>query len=65
VNVDDSQFKGYKGRVKEIMGSGSYKYKYCYGSYATSADAQKDLKEARKSFKDAFVVKYRDGAIVK
>lgn len=64
VNTADSQFKSYKGKVREILGGGSYKYKYCYGSYKTSAAAQADLQEVRKSFKDAFVVKYRDGAIV-
>ena len=42
VDVNDYQFKAYKGKVKELIGSGKYKYKYCYGEYATSADAKKD-----------------------
>ena len=46
------------------MGSGSYKYKYCYGAYATLAEAKADLAEVRKSFKDAYVVRFRDEAIV-
>lgn len=64
VDIHDSQFKSYKGRVHLVMGSGSYKYKYCYGIYTTAAEAKADLAEVRKSFKDAFVVRFRDGAIV-
>ena len=65
VDVNDYQFKAYKGKVKELIGSGKYKYKYCYGEYATSADAQKDLAEVRKSFKDAYVVHFKGSEIVK
>ena len=64
VDVYDYQFKEYKGQVRLVMGEGKYKYKYCYGSYANSADAQSDLKAVRKIFKDAFVVRFKDGAIV-
>ena len=64
VDVYDYQFKEYKGQVSLVMGVGKYKYKYCYGSYANSADAQSDLKAVRKIFKDAFVVRFKDGAIV-
>lgn len=65
VDVNDYQFKAYKGKVKELIGSGKYKYKYCYGEYATSADAKKDLVEVRKSFKDAYVVRFKGSEIVK
>ena len=64
VNINDSQFKSYKGRVRLVMGSGSYKYKYCYGAYATAEEAKAELAEIRKSFKDAYVVRFRDGSIV-
>jgi N-acetylmuramoyl-L-alanine amidase len=64
VDICDYQFKEYKGQVCLVMGEGKYKYKYCYGSYANSADAQSDLKAVRKIFKDAFVVRFKDGAIV-
>jgi N-acetylmuramoyl-L-alanine amidase len=63
VDTSDYQFKEYKGRVRLIMGEGKYKYKYCYGSYKTSADATEDLGAVRKVFKDAYVVRYKDGAI--
>lgn len=64
VDIYDYQFKGYKGRVRLFMGTGRYKYKYCYGSYATAEEARADLAEARKTFKDAYVVRFKDGAIV-
>ena len=65
VDVNDYQFKAYKGKVRELIGSGKYKYKYCYGSYAALADAKQDLAEVRKIFKDAYVVRYKGLEIVK
>lgn len=65
VDVNDYQFKAYKGKVKELIGTGKYKYKYCYGSYTTSADAKKDLAEVRKIFKDAYIVRFKGLEIVK
>ena len=56
VDVNDYQFRGYKGRVRLLMGSGRYKYKYCYGSYSTREAAKRDLAEAQKTFKDAYIV---------
>lgn len=64
VDTKDYQFKEYKGRVMQLMGSGKYKYKYCYGTYASKEDTAKDLAEVRKSFKDAYVVRFKDGKIV-
>ena len=65
VDVNDSQFKAYRGRVMMVEGSGTWKYKYCYGSYATAEAAKSDLSEVRKSFKDAYVVRYKDGKLAK
>ncbi|MBE6187014.1 MAG: N-acetylmuramoyl-L-alanine amidase [Rikenellaceae bacterium] len=65
VNSTDSQFKSYKGKVKCYIGGGVLKYKYCYGTFATRAEAQRNLAEVRRSFKDAFVVHYNDDRIVK
>ena len=56
VDIYDDQFKGYKGRVRLLMGTGRYKYKYCYGSYSTREAAKRDLAEAQKTFKDAYIV---------
>jgi N-acetylmuramoyl-L-alanine amidase len=64
VDTMDYQFKGYKGRVRLLMGTGKYKYKYCYGSYATREEAKQDLAEVQKTFKDAYIVYYEDKSIV-
>lgn len=65
LSIDDSQFKAYRGRVAKVMGEGTYKYKYCLCGYKSRGDAQADLEEVRKSFKDAYVVYYEAGCIVK
>lgn len=65
VKSTDPQFKSYKGKVKCYIGGGVLKYKYCYGTFATRAEAQRNLAEVRRSFKDAFVVHYNDDRIVK
>ena len=41
------------------------KYKYCYGEYSTAAEANRHLAEVRRSFKDAFVVRYEGDRIAK
>ncbi len=64
VDINDYQFKSYKGKVRLVMGTGRYRYKYCYGSYATRDAAKRDLAEAQKTFKDAYIVYYKDGNIV-
>lgn len=40
-------------------------YKYYYGSYGSMDDALDALKKVKRSFKDAFVIKMRDGKRVK
>ncbi len=64
VNINDSQFKSYRGKVRCFEGAGVLKYKYCYGAYATRAEAQKHLSEVRRIFKGAFVVHYDGGRVV-
>ena len=64
VDTKDYQFKEYKGRVHLLMGTGKYKYKYCYGSYATREAAKQDLAEAKKTFKDAYIVYFEGDNIV-
>ena len=60
-----TKFKSYSGKIKCYVGSGVLKYKYCYGEYATRAEAQRNLATLRRTFSDAFVVHYSDGKIVK
>lgn len=65
ISSKDSQFKSYRSKVECYVGGGVLKYKYCYGSYLTRQAAQRDLAEVKRSFKDAFVVRYEGGNIVK
>lgn len=65
IALNDAQFKSYRGKVKCYIGAGALKYKYCYGSYSTRAEAQRNLATLRRTFSGAFVVHYSDGKIVK
>ncbi len=65
LKTSDAQFKTYRGKVKCYEGSGVLKYKYCYGEFATRAEAQQNVAVVRKVFKDAFVIHFSDGKIVK
>ena len=65
IKESDKQFKEYRSKVECYEGSGVLKYKYCYGNFATREEAQRNLATVRRSFKDAFVVRYSNGAIVK
>lgn len=63
VDVNDYQFRGYRGRVYLLMGTGRWKYKYCYGRYSTAAEAEADLAEVRETFRDAYIVRYEGGNV--
>ena len=65
LKTSDAQFKTYRGKVKCYEGSGVLKYKYCYGEFETRAEAQRNVAAVRKVFKDAFVIHFSDGKIVK
>lgn len=63
LKINSSELKNYRGKCKEYTASGRYRYKYCYGVYATKKAAEADLKEVRKSFKDAYVVHFTGSEI--
>ncbi len=65
ISSADRQFKSYRSKVVCYEGGGVLKYKYCYGSYPTRQAAQRDLATVKRSFKDAFVVRYEGGNIVR
>lgn len=64
VPLKDRQFKSYRGRVKEYVAEGRYKYKYCVGEFADRAAAEEMLAEVKKEFKDAFIVQCREDGIL-
>ena len=65
LNLSDAQFKSYRGKVACYEGSGVLKYKYCFGEFKTREEAQRNVSAVRKVFKDAFVIRFSDGKIVK
>ena len=65
VKTSDSQFKNYRGKINCYIGGGVLKYKYCYGSFSSRSEASQQLAAVKRSFKDAFVVRYSQGKIVK
>lgn len=65
IDLRDPQFKSYRGKVRILEGASALKYKYCYGEFATQAEAQSHLAELRKSFPGAFVVAYKGNSLVK
>ena len=65
VSLRSSEFKSYRGKVRQLKASGALPYKYCVGEYDTEAAAQRHLRQVRKAFPDAFVVRCRGTEIVK
>lgn len=63
LKANDWQFKSYKNKVIELRSKGRYHYKYCVGRYRTAAEAKADLAAVRKSFRDAYVVRYEGDAV--
>ena len=64
VPLRDAQFKSYRGKVEQFLSDGKFRYKYCVGRYADKSEAQRKLKEVRREFRDAFVVRYDGKRIV-
>lgn len=56
--ITKSRFGALSGNVAEFLGSGSYKYKYCYGRYATIAEAKAELSTVQATFSDAYIVRF-------
>lgn len=56
VPTGSTQFKSYRGKVRQYAAQGRFRYKYCVGEYADRAAAQRKAREVRKVFPDAFVV---------
>lgn len=65
VPLRSSRFKNYKGKVKQYTSEGTYRYKYCVGFYTDREVARRRLKEVRRTFPDAFVVRCEGDRIVK
>lgn len=63
ISLSSAELKNYRGKCKMYTASGRFCYKYCYGTYPSKQAAAADLKEVRKSFKDAYVVRFSGSEI--
>lgn len=64
VPVNASNFRSYRGKVRQCTGEGRFPYKYCVGEYKSRSEAQRAAGSVRKTFPDAFVVACRGTQIV-
>ena len=64
IAVHSSQFRTYRGKVRQYTSEGRFPYKYCVGEFESRAAAQRKAAEVRKTFPDAFVVCCRGSQIV-
>ena len=62
---NSTELRNYSGDVREYLADGVYRYKYCVCECATKEEAQRRIAAVRKTFPDAFIVRCRDGRIVK
>lgn len=63
LTISESRFGKLSSKVAEYIGAGSYKYKYCYGRYATSAEAKAELSTVQATFKDAYIVQFEGNSL--
>ena len=61
VPSSDAQFKSYRNKVKEYIGGGLLKYKYCVGDYSNREAAQEAAKRIKEEFPSAFIVTLTNG----
>jgi hypothetical protein len=58
IPTNHPELKSYRGKVWILESEGALKYKYCYGSFADKATAQKHIEDVRKEFPQAFIITY-------
>lgn len=61
---NSSEFKNYRGRVREFVTSGTFCYKYCTGIFSSKEEADRTCAEVRKVFKSAYVVGFDGNKLV-
>lgn len=67
IPTSSSEFKSYKGQIRLFSSdlNPKFPYRYCIGDFKDKASADREAAKIRKTFKGAYVVRYRDGKIVK
>ena len=64
IATNSSEFKSYRGRVREFVTDGTFCYKYCTGIFSSKEEADKSLEEVHKLFKNAYVVGFDGNKLV-
>ena len=64
IATNSSEFKSYRGRVREFVTDGTFCYKYCTGIFSSKEEADKSLEEVRKQFKNAYIVGFDGNKLV-
>ena len=64
IPLNSTQFRSYRGKVRQYTSQGRFPYKYCVGEFESRAAAQRKAAEVRKIFPEAFVVCCRGTQIV-
>lgn len=59
LSITASRFGPLCDQVSEFLGGGNYKYKYCYGRYASLAEAREKLSRVHETFGDAYIVQFK------
>jgi N-acetylmuramoyl-L-alanine amidase len=59
LEANSKRFGELSSGVVEFLGKGAYKYKYCYGKFATHAEAKAELERVHQSFGDAYIVQFK------
>jgi len=63
ISLKSSELKSYRGKAREYTSSGRYKYKYCYGTFASRSAAAGELSAVKRVFKDAYIVRFKGDRI--
>ncbi|MBQ6612107.1 MAG: N-acetylmuramoyl-L-alanine amidase [Alistipes sp.] len=63
LTISSSRFGELHSGVNEFLGKGTYKYKYCYGRYATFAEAKAEIERVRSFYGDAYIVQYKENEL--
>ena len=61
---NSSEFKSYRGRVREFVTDGTFCYKYCTGICSSKEEADRMLEEVRRVFKSAYIVGFDGNKLV-
>lgn len=59
LEISSKRFGELSNGTVELIGKGAYKYKYCFGKFATHSEAKAELARVKQSFSDAYIVQFK------